>query len=520
MDQKLDYGGCSPKINKLNMEGQHEEIEFTVQGVMTPVPAASDVLASHASSLSIDCETTSTGVGALAPVVVDITSAHLAFGKNKEEVEVVPREGSKQSQPLNTGGKSDSESSNDSNHNITVLSYPDTGVVNKMVDEVSEGLSKLTTTKKRLSGAQRRKLKKLHQKGLIGKGQDAPKEKSETPTTSAEAGKRVRSPEEQNIARSPKRKMSFPPSGDSMKPNRTPILGAPCGSPKKEDGKVEPVTGKARTSAKSSATTGTSNKKPQSTRKRKLDVTKGQEPPSYAKVARRKLRDELCYAVIDTKAPSGKIPEDQQEMVEELINTKIEDYILETANRPPIEIISCEFERGVLMLKIASQQCIEVLTKLVDGIPPPWTGCKLELVKKKNIPALTKTSLFIKGWGSKYSSERIFQILGRQNAKLAVEKWEVFHRKDSPEGSLLVLGIDQDSMASLIENKGMAFFVSKAVFFKIGKTPIGRAVPSSSANINATMAPATGEPQREESRTQQEAAVLSNSQEDKLLEDQ
>lgn len=383
-----------------------------------------------------------------------------------------------------------------------------------MVDEVRESLSKLTTTKKRLSGAQRRKLKKLHQKG-----QDAPKEKSETPTTSAEAGKRVRSPEEQNTAMPPKRKMSFPPSGDSMKPNRTHILGAPCRSPKRVDGKVEPVTEKARTPAKSSATTGASNKKNQSTRKRKLDVTKGQEPPSYAKVARRKIRDELCFAVINTKAPSGKIPEDKQEMVEELINTKIEDYILETANRPPIEIISCEFERSVLMLKIASQQCIEVLTKLVDGIPPPWTGCKLELVKKKNIPALTKTSLFIKGWGSKYSSERIFQILGRQNAKLAVEKWEVFHRKDSPEGSLLVIGIDQDSMASLIENKGMAFFVSKAVFFKIGKTPIGRAVPSSSTNINVTMAPAIGEHQREENKAQQEA-VLSNSQEDKLLEDQ
>lgn len=502
------------------MEGWQKEKKITVQGVMTPVPAASDVLTSHASSLSLDCETTSTGVGALAPVVVDNTSAHLASGKNKDEDEVIPREGSKQSQPLNTGGKSDSESSNDSNHNITILSYPNTGVVNKMVDEVSEGFSKLTTTKKRLSGAQRRKLKKLHQKGLIGKGQDAPKDKSETPTTSAEAGKRVRSPEEQNIARSPKRKMSFPPSGELTKPNRTPILGGPCGNPKTEDGKVEPVIGKARTSAKSSATAGTSNKKTQSTRKRKLDATKGQEPPSYAKVAKKRLRDELCYAVINTKAPSGKIPEDQQEMVEELINTKIEDYILDTANRPPIEIISCEFERGVLMLKIASQQCIEALIKLVNGIPPPWDGCKLELVKKKNIPALTKTSLYIKGWGSNYATERILHILGRQNAKLAVEKWEVFHRKDSPEGSLLVIGIDQDSMASLTENKGMAFFVSKAVFFKIGKTPIGRAVSSSSANIDATTAPATGESQKEECKPQQEAAILSNSQEDKLLEDQ
>ena len=60
-----------------------------------------------------------------------------------------------------------------------------------MVKEVSDSIAKLPITKKRLSGAQRRKLKKMLQEIIVSQSHDTPKEKSDSLTRSE--AKRIRS---------------------------------------------------------------------------------------------------------------------------------------------------------------------------------------------------------------------------------------------------------------------------------------------------------------------------------------
>lgn len=499
------------------MEGKKKGKKVTVQGVMTPVPAVTDLFGSLVPSLSINPEqNSSTEVGALAPVVVvTTTSAQLAIGKDyKEEEKEQPMGSIMLTRPLETGGKSDSESSHDQT-NATVLSTPRNEEVSKMVEEVSKSIAKLTTEKKRLSGAQRRRLKKMHQKGGIIKTQDVPTELFESPSTSAEAGKRFRSPEEQNTAKQqPKRKKSSPPSSKKGKPSHDPNKGGFHQNPLEGDDKVGPNTKKVCSTAESSRQVGNSEKKSQTTRKRKTAVDRGKEPPSYAKVARKQYRDELCYAVIDTNCASGKIPADQHREVEDLVNNKIVEHVLSSDGGPQIEIMSCEFKGDLLMMTMASSACAETLKMLVDKIPSPWEGAKLQLVRKRDIPKLIKTTVYIKGWGSRFASDRILGILGHQNKGLQVKRWEVFHREEDSEGTLLVVGLDHLSMASLVKTKGMAFFVSKAVFFKIGKARVGSETPKIEPTNKEGSDPSR--PKNDEGGEN----TITDSQEALLLEDQ
>lgn len=258
----------------------------------------------------------------------------------------------------------------------------------------------------------------------------------------------------------------------------------------------------------------------QSSRKRKSEAKPGKEHPiSYAKIAKRAATDELCYAVIDRNNPTGKIPSAQRQCLEEAINTRIMDYILEAdEDATKIQVNSYNFTMDVLMLQLASKTGIDILRKLVEEIPAPWEGAKLALVNRADIPSLTKSSVFIKGWGSKFSAEQVLKVLGKQNRGLVVEKWEIFHREETQTGTLIVVGIDQDSMTHLKQSNGKAFFVSQAVYFKVGKNIIGGdksdAKPADGSDDKASCKEVSGT----KSATNVEGeSMLTNSQEDKLL---
>ena len=113
------------------------------------------------------------------------------------------------------------------------------------------------------------------------------------------------------------------------------------------------------------------------------------------------------------------------------------EHVLKSEGGPQIEIMSCEFKGDLLMMRLASSACAETLNKLVNGIASPWKGAKLEVVRKRDIPRLIKATVYIKGWGSRFTSDLILNILGHQNNGLNGERWEVFHReKDSGGPSL------------------------------------------------------------------------------------
>lgn len=84
-----------------------------------------------------------------------------------------------------------------------------------ILEEVSENLARLTTKRKNRSGSQRRRSKKMNQNAA----RDALQEISETPSTSSEAGKRIRAPYELNtVDQKSKKKQSSPHLRKSDKP--------------------------------------------------------------------------------------------------------------------------------------------------------------------------------------------------------------------------------------------------------------------------------------------------------------
>lgn len=171
------------------------------------------------------------------------------------------------------------------------------------------------------------------------------------------------------------------------------------------------------------------------------------------------------------------------------------------------------------MMRLTSGACAATLTELVEKINSPWDGAKLKLVEKKNIPKLTKATFYVKGWGCKFTSKRILDIIGNQNKGLEVDKWEIFHREEDQNGTLFVVGIDRLSLATLAKSKGMAFFVSKAIFFKMGKSLIGGG--SETGTTVEAAAPSGQRPEDASVPDSREAGPsITNSQEDRLLEDQ
>ncbi|KAI8124911.1 hypothetical protein CVS40_4822 [Lucilia cuprina] len=105
-------------------------------------------------------------VGTLASVVDNASRVQHAIGKNilVKEKDVLG-ESSKLPQPLNIGEGSDFEFSD--NNNNTIIANPKKDEVERMVKEESDNIAKLPITKKRLYGAQRKKLQNILQEIIV-----------------------------------------------------------------------------------------------------------------------------------------------------------------------------------------------------------------------------------------------------------------------------------------------------------------------------------------------------------------
>ncbi|XP_073837594.1 uncharacterized protein isoform X1 [Musca autumnalis] len=172
-----------------------------------------------------------------------------------------------------------------------------------------------------------------------------------------------------------------------------------------------------------------------------------------------------------------------------MVNNKILDHIM--IGGDPIQIISSGVKGDVMVFQFAQHANVAALKDIISSIIPPWENGKLKLVRKDQIPQLTKTSVFVRGWGSKFEMERMLEVFGRQNKDLDVKRSEVFHREEQEDGTLLVVGIDHLSMASLTKTKGRAFYISNAVRFKAGKAVIGESEEAKQNSEEVLHLPAT-----------------------------
>lgn len=61
---------------------------------------------------------------------------------------------------------------------------------------------------------------------------------------------------------------------------------------------------------------------------------------------------------------------------------------------------------------------------------------------------------------------------------LTIKKLNIFQCEECQDGTLFVVGVDRDCMARLTKTEGRLFIVSKALYIKVGKTPIGKTQPN------------------------------------------
>lgn len=146
--------------------------------------------------------------------------------------------------------------------------------------------------------------------------------------------------------------------------------------------------------------------------------------------------------------------------------------------------MNCRLRGNITWIDFILYLKVEVLGKLVKGIPFPWEGTKLRLVRKEDVPGVIKATFFIQGWSSKFDWNTMLEVSGLQNKTLNVKTWEVSHWKDREHDTLLVIGLDN-----------FAVYASKAVFFKLGKELQKHEQPKKASKEN-TKATNRGEPQQ------------------------
>ncbi|XP_058982878.1 uncharacterized protein LOC131804283 [Musca domestica] len=216
------------------------------------------------------------------------------------------------------------------------------------------------------------------------------------------------------------------------------------------------------------------------------------------------------HSLIDTNKGSGNLHKDHLEDLEEMVNNNNLDHIMESGDS--IRIASSGMKNNKIFFKLPAHANTAALKGIIEKIKPPWENGSLELVRWNEIPRLTKTTVYVRGFGSKFGKERMLEVFGMQNKTLDVKRWEVFHREQKEDGTLLVIGVDDLSMASLTKTKGMVFYVSNAVKFKNNKVRIGDEDTKCSS-----------EEEKEDPPSNTEQGVgdnITDSQEARLLEDQ
>ncbi|XP_054082391.1 uncharacterized protein LOC128920075 [Zeugodacus cucurbitae] len=134
---------------------------------------------------------------------------------------------------------------------------------------------------------------------------------------------------------------------------------------------------------------------------------------------------------------------EQQSLFEAAFGDGLTDLILSsTSSRSVFKIDMARFEKGVFRLAINSVEDTSAIRSMVESLPELWDNCKLRMVRDDEVPEPLKTHIFVRGRAAVMSTECIVKMLAKQNTALRTELWEIFHRSSTPEGDVIVMGID------------------------------------------------------------------------------
>lgn len=170
---------------------------------------------------------------------------------------------------------------------------------------------------------------------------------------------------------------------------------------------------------------GVSKKKPLTRQKRRKRI--GSRHLTQ-KPARKYYRDVMHYALIDTNEGSGNLAKDNLETMEEMVSNKILDHIKEGGD------------------------LISIISLLYMQTLPPWRRLSGIWCGKWNYSPDKNDDIRQRIWQKARD-----EVFGRQNKTLVVKSWQVFHRDEKADGNLLVIAVDDLSMASLARLRALLY---------------------------------------------------------------
>lgn len=166
-------------------------------------------------------------------------------------------------------------------------------------------------------------------------------------------------------------------------------------------------------------------------------------------------------AVVHEKHPAEELTEEQAKTVERRV---VELIFSDTASGPPLQFMSTKFAQGILWIVCANDESKRWLTETIPGLGNLWEGASLRVVEAKDLPKRPKVMVWIPD--NEMEADTIKTALQRQNPGLKAKEWVTLNRKVTGSGQTLVFTVDPASYTRLEDLEFKAFWGLKRVIFK------------------------------------------------------
>lgn len=174
---------------------------------------------------------------------------------------------------------------------------------------------------------------------------------------------------------------------------------------------------------------------------------------------------EFKMAVIDRRHPEVTLDQEQAE----LIQNKLVDAMdgTPTGSDCLLQFARTTFSGGVLWMTCANENTKRWLMENVKNLGGLWEGADLTTVESKDLPKRPRVLVFIPK--PVEEEEKIRTRLGKQNAGLRVGGWLLLSRKMEDAGTILAYSIDEASFGALERNRFRAYYRLGTVSFRVLK---------------------------------------------------
>ncbi|VEN40509.1 unnamed protein product [Callosobruchus maculatus] len=165
--------------------------------------------------------------------------------------------------------------------------------------------------------------------------------------------------------------------------------------------------------------------------------------------------------VIHEQHPIITLDKDQADIILE----KLGDILhKDSTSACPLQFLSVTFRVGAILMSCANEATVVWLRKAVASLKEDLT-----IVESKDLSKMPRVSVFIPEPEAENQEEvRIITLLGKQNPDLKVAWWHFLHsEKQEGKGVTMLFCIDEVSFTNLLNNQRRAFYRFGRVVFKV-----------------------------------------------------